>query len=163
MGHERVGILPKRKRWTQIVDQIADFPESNEVSEIAKQTIKNVRRRFEHIESDNGVHSSFKFLVLLSNASKSKNPSEILSEHGINLPDNFTPLHLAIAVNEWTDQHTESNEYAAIAKESTIRALSEWYFKHETKQVNIFTEERDRKSTRLNSSHVAISYAVFCL
>src|SRR5690625_6889152 len=24
-------------------------------------------------------------------------------------------------------------------------------------------EERDRKSTRLNSSHVAISYAVFCL
>src|SRR5437870_7355730 len=25
------------------------------------------------------------------------------------------------------------------------------------------TTERDRKSTRLNSSHVAISYAVFCL
>src|SRR5690625_7725998 len=27
----------------------------------------------------------------------------------------------------------------------------------------IFGEELDRKSTRLNSSHVAISYAVFCL
>src|SRR5690625_6228132 len=26
-----------------------------------------------------------------------------------------------------------------------------------------FTAPRDRKSTRLNSSHVAISYAVFCL
>src|SRR5207253_4507017 len=26
-----------------------------------------------------------------------------------------------------------------------------------------FAPERDRKSTRLNSSHVAISYAVFCL
>src|SRR3989442_14115830 len=26
-----------------------------------------------------------------------------------------------------------------------------------------FTEEKDRKSTRLNSSHVRISYAVFCL
>src|SRR5690625_5719933 len=25
------------------------------------------------------------------------------------------------------------------------------------------TEQQDRKSTRLNSSHVAISYAVFCL
>src|SRR5207253_11138395 len=25
------------------------------------------------------------------------------------------------------------------------------------------TDDRDRKSTRLNSSHVAISYAVFCL
>src|SRR5207253_8748876 len=27
----------------------------------------------------------------------------------------------------------------------------------------MFTYELDRKSTRLNSSHVAISYAVFCL
>ncbi|MEX1014942.1 MAG: hypothetical protein WDZ80_07345 [Candidatus Paceibacterota bacterium] len=141
MGHERVGILPRRKRWTQIVDQIADFHESNDVSEVAKQTIQNVRKRFEHIERDNGVQSAFKFLVLLSHASKSNNPSEILSEHGINLPYNFTPLHLAKAVNEWTDQHAESNEYAAIAIESTIRALSEWYFKHETRQVNIFTED----------------------
>src|SRR5690625_6816494 len=28
---------------------------------------------------------------------------------------------------------------------------------------NILDNDRDRKSTRLNSSHVAISYAVFCL
>src|SRR5690625_6900984 len=28
---------------------------------------------------------------------------------------------------------------------------------------NLLIENRDRKSTRLNSSHVAISYAVFCL
>src|SRR5690606_41578620 len=27
----------------------------------------------------------------------------------------------------------------------------------------LFRQERDRKSTRLNSSHVKISYAVFCL
>src|SRR5690625_6630199 len=33
----------------------------------------------------------------------------------------------------------------------------------ETGCVNIFLSEGDRKSTRLNSSHVAISYAVFCL
>src|SRR5690625_7071779 len=29
--------------------------------------------------------------------------------------------------------------------------------------LHTHTLERDRKSTRLNSSHVAISYAVFCL
>src|SRR5207249_7638496 len=28
---------------------------------------------------------------------------------------------------------------------------------------NVFSQRRDRKSTRLNSSHVSISYAVFCL
>src|SRR5437660_5533642 len=31
------------------------------------------------------------------------------------------------------------------------------------KDAGIGTSMRDRKSTRLNSSHVAISYAVFCL
>src|SRR5437870_11435657 len=30
-------------------------------------------------------------------------------------------------------------------------------------QLNIFVTDKDRKSTRLNSSRVAISYAVFCL
>src|SRR5690625_7021466 len=41
--------------------------------------------------------------------------------------------------------------------------------KHEHRQTGTETEvehhdaDRDRKSTRLNSSHVAISYAVFCL
>src|SRR5690625_5502722 len=29
--------------------------------------------------------------------------------------------------------------------------------------LTIATEDQDRKSTRLNSSHVAISYVVFCL
>src|SRR5690554_7487240 len=31
------------------------------------------------------------------------------------------------------------------------------------KGVAMFRQEKDRKSTRLNSSHVRISYAVFCL
>src|SRR5690625_5758762 len=33
----------------------------------------------------------------------------------------------------------------------------------ELKTTSILAENVDRKSTRLNSSHVAISYAVFCL
>src|SRR5690625_2342012 len=33
----------------------------------------------------------------------------------------------------------------------------------EAEDVEVELNERDRKSTRLNSSHVAISYAVFCL
>src|SRR5690625_6661862 len=47
-----------------------------------------------------------------------------------------------------------------------FRRLSEGVFDEEdliyrTKELKQFLE--DRKSTRLNSSHVAISYAVFCL
>src|SRR5699024_11318048 len=33
----------------------------------------------------------------------------------------------------------------------------------ETDKFEILDDEEDRKSTRLNSSHVSISYAVFCL
>src|SRR5690625_7113868 len=33
----------------------------------------------------------------------------------------------------------------------------------ETEKVRFYPATEDRKSTRLNSSHVAISYAVFCL
>src|SRR5699024_1708583 len=39
--------------------------------------------------------------------------------------------------------------------------LSVWFTKGKNQQL--FLRYRDRKSTRLNSSHVSISYAVFCL
>src|SRR5690625_6245931 len=39
--------------------------------------------------------------------------------------------------------------------------LTDFYLEHE--KVVFFVTPLDRKSTRLNSSHVAISYAVFCL
>lgn len=155
MGHERVGILPRSKRWIQIIDQIEAFPDSNEISEIANQTIENVRSRFKNIERDSGVLSAFKFLILLSHASKNKNPSQLLFNHGINLPENFTPLHIAKAVNDWTDSHAESNEYAAIAKESTIKALSEWYFNHETKQINLFLPDSNTTEIWKESSNGA--------
>src|SRR5690625_3028777 len=35
--------------------------------------------------------------------------------------------------------------------------------KKQMEQIFDFSDAKDRKSTRLNSSHVAISYAVFCL
>src|SRR5690625_5454013 len=50
-----------------------------------------------------------------------------------------------------------------------LNELSVHLFKHrsETRYLrqrhHLAARQRDRKSTRLNSSHVAISYAVFCL
>src|SRR5438309_6283262 len=38
-----------------------------------------------------------------------------------------------------------------------------WPAKNESKQSFLSESIRDRKSTRLNSSHSSISYAVFCL
>src|SRR3712207_6922109 len=42
-------------------------------------------------------------------------------------------------------------------------ALSDARDQHPDGQVRVRLEDADRKSTRLNSSHANISYAVFCL
>src|SRR5690606_40222475 len=54
-----------------------------------------------------------------------------------------------------TNQHTLINELQDYHKLYTIGGNSGW--------ANMNALVRDRKSTRLNSSHVKISYAVFCL
>src|SRR5690625_5755067 len=49
-----------------------------------------------------------------------------------------------------------------LSKVSIIRNLNRWFDVDLTASVGE-VDNKDRKSTRLNSSHVAISYAVFCL
>src|SRR5205814_10719468 len=53
----------------------------------------------------------------------------------------------------------------AVVTGSEQRAAAAWMpVRHRRLQrVRQLGEERDRKSTRLNSSHLGISYAVFCL
>src|SRR5690554_7550451 len=50
----------------------------------------------------------------------------------------------------------ESRDKAGITKKASVHSLRHSFATH-------LLEEGDRKSTRLNSSHVRISYAVFCL
>src|SRR3712207_8058530 len=55
-------------------------------------------------------------------------------------------------------------EPAAFAPESeTAKAKTSQARVLETRAIAVSTWDRDRKSTRLNSSHANISYAVFCL
>src|SRR5437660_1892115 len=54
---------------------------------------------------------------------------------------------------------SESNRSFSAAEDLT-EAL---YTRRVSAEIEAFFTTEDRKSTRLNSSHVAISYAVFCL
>src|SRR5207253_6208505 len=49
------------------------------------------------------------------------------------------------------------------SKSTVARPTLEQEISHSTSRPGHPDKTRDRKSTRLNSSHVAISYAVFCL
>src|SRR5699024_11980307 len=48
-------------------------------------------------------------------------------------------------------------------KQNNINAVRTSHYPNQTRWYELCDEYGDRKSTRLNSSHVSISYAVFCL
>src|SRR5437762_8954848 len=64
--------------------------------------------------------------------------------------------------------HTASLEFAKNLLKLFEAVRESWYEsddpeENEKRRVELETIEKDRKSTRLNSSHRCISYAVFCL
>lgn len=145
MGHERIGILPRTKRWTSVVSSLASFSDSeSNISEIAQKTLRNVQSRFEDIERDSGVQAAFQFLVLFSISAKQNNPSEFLNSHGIKLSDNITPLQIAKAVSEWVSKNSDSNEYASFAQSAAIDAIGEWYQQNQTFQKNLFAGDKNQ-------------------
>src|SRR5699024_11743142 len=55
--------------------------------------------------------------------------------------------------------------YVQVVFWNSVAMIEIWYFTIDRNTTSFITFRRwtDRKSTRLNSSHVSISYAVFCL
>src|SRR2546426_5445337 len=56
----------------------------------------------------------------------------------------------------------ESKRFTELGLKPALLSEDRWLEKL-TLEPAVFREQRDRKSTRLNSSHLVISYAVFCL
>src|SRR5699024_12168230 len=66
---------------------------------------------------------------------------------------------LFIARRELNDS---SNLYSILISK-IIEIIKKYEIKTKNNVIDVGTGEGNRKSTRLNSSHVSISYAVFCL
>src|SRR5699024_12481638 len=65
-------------------------------------------------------------------------------------------------LREWTKSGTLQTSVANKLNEWIEEGLQPWDISREAPYFG-FEIPEDRKSTRLNSSHVSISYAVFCL
>src|SRR5690554_7787296 len=94
-------------------------------------------------------------------------PAEVLKHKGLAFA---TPSELAEALQpvaavhvpypiSWADE--ERDVTAWLGNEMQQEAFDKLYAL--LPKISQCKDERDRKSTRLNSSHVRISYAVFCL
>src|SRR5690625_2717898 len=100
--------------------------------------------------------------VLMSSVSKVSQPNPKLLDHLIS----FFPWTRYVL--DWTDQQIQrENDLREVQAPLLIAAHSQQRWKEgKIKPLPAHTVSlptQDRKSTRLNSSHVAISYAVFCL
>src|SRR5690625_7113425 len=96
-----------------------------------------------------------------NNAPKKKNKFNIYWIYGI-----FILVILAVQIFGYgmgSNQEIDYKKFIQLAEDNSIEKLV--VVNQAEARVYIKKSElsRDRKSTRLNSSHVAISYAVFCL
>src|SRR5207302_4732652 len=66
-----------------------------------------------------------------------------------------TPVGIRVAVADGATESSFAKLWAVLLAESYVRS--------EVTGAEFSAKSTDRKSTRLNSSHVKISYAVFCL
>src|SRR5699024_11601025 len=66
---------------------------------------------------------------------------------------------------DWIVDHADENKIKYVFHTGDIvnRTFEEKQWELADDYMKILEENEDRKSTRLNSSHVSISYAVFCL
>lgn len=127
MGHERVGILPRRKPWSEITENIGLSLSSNEISvyDISKQTLENVRIQFDRLHKDKGVEAAFSFLVVLTTTNESIKTDSILDIR-IDLVDNPSPLKLTSKLKEYVEEKADSYEYAELSERAAADAIIYW-------------------------------------
>lgn len=140
MGHERVGSLPRSKRWRRIVEQIHGSPQSDTIiANISGETLKNVRVRLDRIQTDPGVNAAFQFLVALSICATSPQVTSDASLP-IDFKDNPSSLQITIFLRQWVETHQSSLEYAEIAQSAAADAIVKWTRRQKV-QGDIFSGE----------------------
>src|SRR5256886_4564291 len=86
--------------------------------------------------------------------------------YGLGTAEAYYELKVALQTGEEHPRHKLLRDLVEIQYERNDHDFSRGTFRVKGDTIEIFPayeEERDRKSTRLNSSHSQISYAVFCL
>ncbi len=146
MGHERVGCLPRTRRWQAIVNQIADAKTPESTAQLAAGVLSNVQQRYERIGRDRGVQAAFGFLVALAAARTAQGQGGV-ADAPVPLQSDPSAFELAQSLSAWVDQHEGAPEYAQLAKSAAADAIATW-LAEEGVQVELFSpSDKWRKMT----------------
>ncbi len=146
MGHKRYNYLPKTTKWIELVKQLDDFANNQcDITQIAKQTLQNVRNQFDKLENDPSIYSSFEYLLELSNAFQKENPIEYLKAEGIFDEKELTVLKLGRGLKKYKEDEAVSKEYQTLANQAGIEALNKWYKENLESGITFFNEKVDNE------------------
>lgn len=120
MRHERLGMLPKSKRWQAIVSDVASgHVDAVQVSRIAAETLNALGKRYADLAGDESVRTAFTFLVEL--ARDAKGPA---SENSLT---NCNPLALVSKLSARARFTNRSLEVRELANRAAADAIAAWY------------------------------------
>ncbi len=138
MGHERVGTLPRTKKWRDLVDDLQDAKDSEEIRSVAWRTLKNVQDRFAKLPNDPSLQAAFGVLIALS--ASHLPPGSGYSSININLETSPSLTRMAMLVSDWIRKANGSPEYATLASRACLDAISFWTQK-QRKQGSLFGDK----------------------
>jgi hypothetical protein len=131
MGHERLGVLPKTKKWRAIVSEIAaQEPGDNTVATISENTLAALGSRYRDLSNDPAVQSAFNYLVELARSAAS--PDAQIA--------NRSPLALVSELAQRLRNIEGSLETRELAQRAAADAIATWHRENVANETDLFQE-----------------------
>lgn len=142
MGHERLGYLPRTRKWSNLVSMMGSgCSADSQVREIADTTLRNVENRYRGLAADECVVSIFYFLVEF--ARSCRNIDSNVEEY---LPSSKSELAVAEVLRNLRRKiqyESPSSEHGEIAYQAASDALCEWHGEHDSIRLPLFGTTTD--------------------
>ena len=134
MGHERIGFIPKTKRWQSIVAQLQNYDgDKTTVAAVAADTLDTLRSLYDSLPYDPSIIASIRFLATLCRFSGS---ADKLNDVNIDTSNDITMYSLLRGVDQYLSSENESMEIGKLAKDSLMSSIISYQQVHETNQIS---------------------------
>jgi hypothetical protein len=151
VGHERIGFLPKRKKWQHIIDQLSQFDSNDEViKKIANQTLANIRDKYKSLASDESIIKAIKYLTILLASTREKSQTDFLNKNGIEIHEIslFSIINSAKSFLNIENISLESNK---ITVDALLNTLISYESSKQDGQVLLFNDQSINIWSNINS------------
>jgi hypothetical protein len=156
VGHERIGFLPKRKKWQSIIDQLSQFDSNDEIiKKIANQTLTNIRNKYKSLVNDESVVKAIKYLTILLASTGKENQKDFLMKNGIEIQE-ISLFNIINSAKLFLDIENISLESNKITVDALLNTLISYESSKQDGQVLLFNDHSINIWSNINSG------AAFC-